>query len=306
MMSSISIKPNCHVQAFQGSLITKKPDSFKDSETIQFITDHMINAKNSQELKQSIKTFRDKFDHIYAKGADKWQNPTYHQFTVTDHMLKCIEQSVNLLNGNHRELDKLLTPPQKDTAIKIFDEKIAGVNKGALFVLAMAFHDLDKFFQSKPVHDYNAETMLVKYEDRCTYFDKKIEKDHTHWSFEFKPDEAVELFKETAKGMNLPQPAIKYVSSILLNHDNPLREVVWKVENGETNITQLFDVMKQKTPMSLKELAMIYLVDQSGKGCEGWLEHLEKVSPWRAMFKSLVAERPLKELEVLLKNKEKP
>lgn len=306
MISSVYIKPNQFIQTFQGSLSANKSDSFKDSETIQFITDRMINAKDSQELKRSIKIFRDKFDDVYDRGADKWQNPRYHQFTVTDHMLKSMEQSVKILNGEHKELDTLLTPDQKQMVLKSFDENIAGVNKGALLVLAMAFHDLDKFFKSKPFVSYDGNNMLVKAENHCSFFDNKIYNDNTYWRFEFEPDKAVELFRETVKDLNLPEPALNYASNILLNHDNPLRKVIWQVENGKTNITQLFDDMKQQTPMPLKELAVIYLADQSGKGNDRWLEHLEKISPWRAMFKSLVAERPLKELEIILKNKEKP
>lgn len=306
MISSIYIKPDHYVPVFQGVLAAKKTESFKDSDTIQFITDNMLHAKTPKELKEAIKVFRNKFDAVYGLGADKWQNPKYHQYTVTDHMLKCMEQTVNLLNGNHNELDTLITPAQKNVMLGAFKQEIAGINKGALLVLAMAFHDLDKFFMSKPFINEDGECPKVDLGNHCSYFHNVIDKAQIYWTFEFEPDKAIELFKQTTKGMNLPEPAVKYASDVLLNHDNPLREVIWQVENGKTNITQLFDEMKQKTPMPLKELALIYLADQSSKGCDGWLDHLEKVSPWRAMFKSLVAERPLKELDILLKNKEKP
>ncbi|MGD9581037.1 MAG: hypothetical protein AB7V50_06670 [Vampirovibrionia bacterium] len=306
MISSIQNTHSRFIHSFKGDLMVDKPDSFIDSEVISFITNRMIKAKDSDELKDAIRIFRKKYENIYNRGADKWQNPKYHQYTVTDHMLKSMEKMVSIIKGEHKELDHLLTPSQKDLLLKNFDENVAGVNKGALLVLAMGFHDLDKFFFSKPLIDRVGKRLPFQFDNHHTYLKDRIKPDSNYWSFEFEPAKAVNLFRDTAKDMNLPEPAIKYASDVLLNHDNPLRCIIWEVENGKNNVSKLFDDMKQKTPMSLDELAIIYLADQSAKGGDGWLDHLEDVSPWRAMFKSLVAQRPLSDLEILLKNKEKP
>lgn len=270
--------------------------------TVDFIKNEIIDSKTPLDRKEAINAFKKKFEKHYAPGDDKLQNPKYHQYTVTIHMLRAMEEATKIVNGEHQKLNQMLSPQQQKEVKDIFKEKIAGIDKGSLFVLAMAFHDLDKLYCVKPKLKDNGKIWKVNPDNHPGIkFDKNNSSIKYYWSADPKTESAKAEFNKIAQEMNLPQPAIKYVHNIMEYHDNPLKCVIWEIENGRTNLTQLFDEMKQKTPFSLKELALVFLADQAGKGEKGWLDHLEQLSPWESLFNSMMAERPLEELKTLLK-----
>lgn len=275
--------------------------AFEYPETLNFIDKNIVNATDSASRKKKILTFKQKYSDVYKFGDDKWQNPRYHQYTVTDHMLRTMEEASKIVRGTHEDLKALLTPDQKARMLKTFNEKIDGINKGTLYVLAMAFHDMDKFFDCKPRRTPQGNIMKVDPEMCVAYSsDCTKAKDQAYWSFEDNSFEAVKEFRDLARKMRLPQNATDYVCMILEHHDNPLKHIVWAIENGEKNITRMFDNLKHNTPIPLNELAYVYLADQSGKGEKDWTDKLEAISPWKCIFKSMVAERPLAELDILL------
>lgn len=284
---------------FQGS----PEKGFLVNNTMNYIENNIIGAADAASRKAAIANFRKTFTDVYDLGSDKWQNPRYHQFTVTDHMLKAIEQSALIVNGKHEEINKVFGDADKKELLKVFDEKIDGISKKSLFVLAMAFHDLDKVTKCKPRLEPSGNLQLILPLEHKSFIEEiDYSKDHHYWTAHYDSDDAVNLFKKVSAEIGLPGNAEKYVCDILINHDNPLRCVVWEIENGQKNVSQLFDDMKQQTPFSIKELALVYLADQSAKGEKGWLDHLESVSPWRSLFKSMLYERPLEELTQLLEN----
>ena len=288
-----------------GSNVGSKPDlSFEFDKTLDFINNNLLTQTRPTSRRTALQTFKNKYSDVYNLGDNKWQNPKYHQYTITDHMLKAMAEAIKVIQGENEYLDKLLTPAQKQLLLAEFDKTIDGVKKGTLFVLAMAFHDLDKIYAGKQKTDQ--EGNICKINPACHSFfisDKIVAMDACYWTYDCDPTEALKKFDELAIRMNLQPASIKYVKNIIQFHDNPLRHIVWPVCEGEKNITKLFETMKQNTPFSLKELALIYLADQSAKGNATWIEHLETISPWKGLFKSLVAERPLKELEKVLEQK---
>ncbi|MEW5822511.1 MAG: hypothetical protein AB1782_20120 [Cyanobacteriota bacterium] len=278
--------------------------SFEYDKTLDFIEKNILNAPSEIDRKVAILKFKEKFKDIYDPGKDKWQNPNYHQYTVTDHMLKTFEESCKIVNGKHKELDFNLTPDQKNAVLAELDGDAGGISKKTLFVLAMAFHDLDKLFCNKIKKTEDGHDWRINPQMHARYDMPSILafNNQYYWTCEPSTDKALDLFNQkVADLIGLPAPAKTYVHNILKNHDNPLKYIVWEIENGRKNITQLFEEMKAKTPFPLKELALIYLADQAGKGNASWLEHLENISPWRCIFKSMSVERPLSEMDILLK-----
>jgi hypothetical protein len=269
---------------------------------LELIQNDIINAANDSARTKAILQFKKNFTFAYDMGEDKWQNPLYHQYTISDHMLKTMEQAALIVKGSHSELNKILTPVERVKFDAMFNEKIDGISKGTLFVLGMAFHDLDKVFNLKPKKNKDGKIIYIEPAKHSTFEPgKQIKKEQSYWKSEPDPVLAIKLFDDISKSLNITGEARDYINNIMKHHDNPLRYISWQIEKGRKNPSKLFDEMKQNTPVPLHELAMVYLADQSGKGEAGWLDHLEVISPWRCIFKSMVAERPLKELDQLIR-----
>jgi hypothetical protein len=304
-MIQISSKPDLFgIQIPVKALSFTGLTTFNISQTTDFIYNNIINAPDPQSRKKAVLQLQERFPDFYNKGKDKWQNPRFHQFTVSDHMLKSAEQAALIVNGEHPQLDTLLTPDQKQKTLKLFKDKIDGIDKGTLFVLGMAFHDLDKLYDCHVRKRPDGSSWFIDPSLHKTYCDDQtIPINGVYWKAEPNPLKAIEAFNNLAIKSNLPPGAIKYVNNILTCHDNPLKYITWEIENGERNLTDMFDKMKAETPLSLKELGLVFLADQSAKGESGWVDHLEKISPWKSIFKSLILERPLAELDSLLPEK---
>lgn len=248
-------------------------NQFKIEDSLKFIENNIIKAPDDIELKKSITTFKDTFIDIYELGINKTQNPLYHQYTVTDHMLKAIFEASKIAKNENETLIKLTNQHQRDEITSILNQKVGRYKKKDLFILAMAFHDLDKIFvENKLQIDYTLKPPKNLF--------------HT----------AIEEFDKLAQKMKLNPTEANYVKKIINCHDYPLYFVSWPIENGEKNTTILFEELKIASPLPLKDLALVFLADQSAKGNDGWLEHLEKLSPWKGLFKSMIAERPLSDI----------
>ncbi len=90
-----------------------------------------------------------------------------------------------------------------------------------LFVLAMAFHDLDKIYAGKPkVNETGSLCNINPASHACFISDQQVLTNDCYWTYDIDATEALKAFDELARKIKLQPESAKYVKNIIEFHDN--------------------------------------------------------------------------------------